>query len=75
VLACLRRRIADDARTAAAVLVTVGLGEFVDGYELVVISGAVLRPQPGFHLDKSVGWIAERRRLLVFGSAVGAFRW
>jgi hypothetical protein len=54
VLACLRRRIADDARTAAA-LVTVGLGEFVDGYELVVISGAVLRPQPGFHLDTGVG--------------------
>jgi hypothetical protein len=74
VLACLRRRSADDARTAAA-LVTVGLGEFVDGYELVVISGALLRPQPGFHLDKGVGWMAKRCRLLVSGSAVGAFRW
>ncbi len=51
-------------------LVTVGLGEFVDGYALIVISGALLQLQPHFHLNAGeVGWLSASA---FFGSAVGA---
>jgi len=64
----------DEVRMTAArrrALVTIGLGEFVDGYDLIVISGALLQLQPHFHLDKGeVGWLSAAA---FFGSAVGAF--
>jgi putative MFS transporter len=51
-------------------LVTIGLGEFVDGYALIVISGALLQLQPHFHLNAGeVGWLSASA---FFGSAVGA---
>jgi MFS transporter, putative metabolite transport protein len=51
-------------------LVTIGLGEFVDGYALIVISGALLQLQPHFHLNPGqVGWLSASA---FFGSAVGA---
>jgi putative MFS transporter len=51
-------------------LITIGLGEFVDGYDLIVISAALLQLQPHFHLGKSgVGWLSAAA---FFGSAVGA---
>src|SRR5690348_52446 len=51
-------------------LVTIALGEFVDGYDLIVISGALLQLQPHFNLDKGqVGWLGAAA---FFGSAVGA---
>ena len=56
--------------TRRRALVTIGLGEFVDGYDLIVISGALLQLQPHFHLSKGeVGWLSAAA---FFGSAVGA---
>jgi putative MFS transporter len=51
-------------------LVTIALGEFVDGYDLIVISAALLQLQHHFHLGKGqVGWLSAAA---FFGSAVGA---
>lgn len=51
-------------------LVAIGLGEFVDAYDLIVISGALLALQSRFHLDKGeIGWLSASAFL---GSAVGA---
>lgn len=52
-------------------LVTIALGEFVDGYDLIVISAALLQLQHHFHLGKGqVGWLLAAA---FFGSAIGAF--
>ena len=51
-------------------LVAIGLGEFVDAYDLIVISGALLVLKPHFHLDAGeVGWLTAAA---FFGSALGA---
>jgi putative MFS transporter len=51
-------------------LVAIGLGEFVDAYDLIVISGALLLLKPHFHLSAgAVGWLGAAA---FFGSAVGA---
>src|SRR5438270_4460979 len=51
-------------------LIAIGLGEFVDAYDLIVISGALLALQSHFHLDKGqVGWLSAAA---FFGSAAGA---
>lgn len=51
-------------------LVAVGLGEFVDAYDLIVISGVLLVLKPHFHLSTGeVGWLGAAA---FFGSAVGA---
>src|ERR1700751_3711931 len=52
-------------------LVAIGLGEFVDAYDLIVISGALLVLHPHFPLSKGeIGWLSAAA---FFGSAVGAF--
>jgi putative MFS transporter len=51
-------------------LVAIGLGEFVDAYDLIVISGALLVLKPHFHL--STGELAWLSAAAFFGSAVGA---
>ena len=56
--------------TRRRALVTIALGEFVDGYDLIVISGAILQLRPHFHLTVGqVGWLTAAA---FFGSAVGA---
>ncbi len=51
-------------------LVAIGLGEFVDAYDLIVISGALLVLKPHFGLSTGeVGWLSAAA---FFGSAVGA---
>jgi putative MFS transporter len=51
-------------------LIAIGLGEFVDAYDLIVISGALLALQSRFHIDKGeVGWLSAAA---FFGSALGA---
>jgi putative MFS transporter len=51
-------------------LLTIGLGEFVDGYDLIVISAALLPLRKHFHLSTAgVGWLTASA---FFGSAVGA---
>jgi len=51
-------------------LMTIALGEFVDGYDLIVISAALLQLQHHFHLGKGqLGWLSAAA---FFGSAVGA---
>jgi MFS transporter, putative metabolite transport protein len=51
-------------------LVAIGLGEFVDAYDLIVISGALLVLKPHFHLTTGqLGWLSAAA---FFGSAVGA---
>src|ERR1700749_3083931 len=51
-------------------LVAVGLGEFVDASDLIVISGALLVLKPHFHLTTGeIGWLSAAA---FFGSAVGA---
>jgi MFS transporter, putative metabolite transport protein len=51
-------------------MIAIGLGEFVDGYDLIVISAALLGLQPRFHLGSGqVGWLSAAA---FFGSAVGA---
>ncbi|HEX4279402.1 MAG TPA: MFS transporter, partial [Solirubrobacteraceae bacterium] len=51
-------------------LVAIGLGEFVDAYDLIVISGALLALKPHFHLSPGeLGWLSAAA---FFGSAVGA---
>lgn len=51
-------------------LLAIGLGEFVDGYDLIVISGALLQLQTRFHLGPGqVAWLSAAA---FFGSAVGA---
>src|SRR5436305_6108600 len=51
-------------------LVAIGLGEFVDAYDLIVISAAVLALQTHFHLSNGeLGWLSAAA---FFGSAVGA---
>ncbi|HET7048821.1 MAG TPA: MFS transporter [Solirubrobacteraceae bacterium] len=56
--------------TRRRALVTIALGEFVDGYDLIVISGALLQLRPHFHLD--TGQLAWLGAAAFFGSAVGA---
>ncbi|HET6869044.1 MAG TPA: MFS transporter [Solirubrobacteraceae bacterium] len=51
-------------------LLAIGLGEFVDAYDLIVISGALLVLKPHFHLSAGeLGWLSAAA---FFGSAVGA---
>jgi len=51
-------------------LVAIGLGEFVDAYDLIVISGALLVLKPHFRLSTGeVSWLVAAA---FFGSAVGA---
>lgn len=51
-------------------LVAIGLGEFVDAYDLIVISGALLVLKPHFGLSTGeVSWLVAAA---FFGSAVGA---
>jgi putative MFS transporter len=51
-------------------LIAIGLGEFVDAYDLIVISGALIALPSHFHMDKGeVGWLSAAA---FFGSAVGA---
>jgi len=51
-------------------LVAIGLGEFVDAYDLIVISGALLLLKPHFRLTTGeVSWLVAAA---FFGSAVGA---
>jgi MFS transporter, putative metabolite transport protein len=51
-------------------LIAIGLGEFVDAYDLIVISGALLVLKPHFHLSPGeIGWLTSAA---FFGSAVGA---
>jgi len=51
-------------------LVAIGLGEFVDAYDLIVISGALLALKPHFGLSTGqVSWLIASA---FFGSAVGA---
>ncbi len=51
-------------------LVATGLGEFVDAYDLIVISGALIALKPHFHLGAGeLGWLSAAA---FFGSAVGA---
>jgi MFS transporter, putative metabolite transport protein len=51
-------------------LVAIGLGEFVDAYDLIVISGALLVLKPHFHLSTGeIGWLSAAA---FFGSAAGA---
>jgi MFS transporter, putative metabolite transport protein len=51
-------------------LVAIGLGEFVDAYDLIVISGALLLLKPHFQLTTGeVSWLVAAA---FFGSAVGA---
>jgi MFS transporter, putative metabolite transport protein len=51
-------------------LIAIGLGEFVDAYDLIVISGALLVLKPHFGLSTGeVGWLGAAA---FFGSAVGA---
>jgi putative MFS transporter len=63
----------DEVRATPArrrALLAIGLGEFVDGYDLIVISGALLQLQLRFHMSKGdVGWLSAAA---FFGSAVGA---
>lgn len=57
-------------RARRRALVAIGLGEFVDAYDLIVISGALLGLQSYFQLDRGqVGWLSAAA---FFGSAVGA---
>ena len=51
-------------------LVAIGLGEFVDAYDLIVISGAFFALQSHFRL--SSGEVAWLQAAAFFGSAVGA---
>ncbi len=51
-------------------LVAIGLGEFVDAYDLIVISGAFFAIQSHFRL--SSGEVAWLQAAAFFGSAVGA---
>jgi MFS transporter, putative metabolite transport protein len=56
--------------TRRRALVTIALGEFVDGYDLIVISAALLQLQHHFHFGKGqVGWLTAAA---FFGSAIGA---
>src|SRR5690242_1308487 len=51
-------------------LIAIGLGEFVDAYDLIVISGLFFALKPHFHLSTGeVGWLGAAA---FFGSAVGA---
>jgi putative MFS transporter len=51
-------------------LIAIGLGEFVDAYDLIVISGALLVLRPHFHLSTGkIGWLSAAA---FFGSAAGA---
>jgi MFS transporter, putative metabolite transport protein len=51
-------------------LVAIGLGEFVDAYDLIVIGGALLVLKPHFGLSTGeLGWLVAAA---FFGSAVGA---
>ncbi len=51
-------------------LIAIGLGEFVDAYDLIVISGALLVLKPHFRLSTGeVSWLVAAA---FFGSAVGA---
>lgn len=57
-------------RSRRRALVAIGLGEFVDAYDLIVISGVLIVLKPHFHLSAGeVGWLAAAA---FFGSAVGA---
>src|SRR5262249_56374201 len=57
-------------RSRRRALVAIGLGEFVDAYDLIVISGALLVLRPQFGLSKGeIGWLGAAA---FFGSAVGA---
>jgi MFS transporter, putative metabolite transport protein len=51
-------------------MIAIGLGEFVDAYDLIVISGALLVLKPHFHLN--TGELAWLSAAAFFGSAVGA---
>ena len=51
-------------------MVAIGLGEFVDAYDLIVISGVLLVLKPHFRL--STGEVAWVSAAAFFGSAVGA---
>jgi MFS transporter, putative metabolite transport protein len=51
-------------------LVAIGLGEFVDAYDLIVISGAFFALQSHFRLSSGV--VAWLQAAAFFGSAVGA---
>jgi putative MFS transporter len=71
-VSCLSAFDADVRMTRARrrALLTIALGEFVDGYDLIVISGALLQLQTEFDLGKGgVGWLSAAA---FFGSAVGA---
>ena len=48
-------------------LVTIALGEFVDGYDLIVISAALLQLQHHFHLGKGQVGLAACRSVLWLG--------
>lgn len=51
-------------------LIAIGLGEFVDAYDLIVISGALLALKPHFALSTGeVSWLVAAA---FFGSAAGA---
>src|SRR5690349_19992939 len=51
-------------------LIAIGLGEFVDEYDLIVISGLFYAHKPHYHLSTGeVGWLGAAA---FFGSAVGA---
>src|SRR5947209_1809532 len=51
-------------------LIAIGLGEFVDAYDLIVISGAFFALQSHFRLSSgAVAWV---QAAAFFGSAVGA---
>lgn len=57
-------------RVRRRALIAIGLGEFVDAYDLIVISGALLVLKPHFHLTTGqLGWLSAAA---FFGSAVGA---
>ena len=51
-------------------LTTIALGEFVDGYDLIVIGGVLLAVQPQW--DLSAGQVGLLGAVTYFGSAVGA---
>ncbi len=56
--------------TRRQALITIALGEFVDGYDLVVVGGAVLALKPAWHL--TTGQTGLLSAITFFGSAVGA---
>lgn len=56
--------------TRRRALVTIALGEFVDGYDLIVIGGVLLAVGPQWHL--STGQTGLLSAITFFGSAVGA---